>query len=96
MLCSSQAPGRFLARAEQDFLADMHQLRIALRGEYSEKYFTFPIAPQAPAHCTPPEPAEQEDPLVFRSTADMSREVWKGGAGPCSLNRGLGETLFPL
>lgn len=50
MLCSSQAPGRLLARAEQDFLADMHQLHIAPGGGYNEKYFTFPIALQAPAH----------------------------------------------
>lgn len=36
--------------AEQDFLADVHQLHITLGGGYKEKHLTFPIAPQAPAH----------------------------------------------
>lgn len=48
-----------------------------------------------PTKSPPPEPAEQEDPLAFRSIGEVSRETWKGGAGPGSLDRGLGETLFP-
>lgn len=32
MLCSFQALRKLLERAEQDFLADMHQLHIALGG----------------------------------------------------------------
>lgn len=47
MLCSSQALRKLLERAEQDFLADMHQLHIALGGGYIERDFTFPIATQS-------------------------------------------------
>lgn len=95
MLCSSQAPGRLLARAEQDFLADMHQLHTGLGVDTMRRTSVFPsFHGFQPAGS--PEPAEQEDPLASRSVADMSsREIWKGRAGPSSPDSSLRGTLFP-
>lgn len=51
MHCSSQALRKLLERAEQDFLADMHQLHMILGGPgILRSTSPFSIAIQTPAH----------------------------------------------
>lgn len=69
MLCSSQALRKLLERAEQDFLADMHQLHIDLRGWMYEEVLHS-------SHChslRPTESPESREQEAFRSIAGLQK-----------------------